>query len=70
MRIVKLKAAEICEGNRWCDCKVSRCLVDAGLLSPDLERLRTNAPVAGCGHEMAPWFDLADRQDIEPRAGR
>ena len=34
--------------------EASCCLADAGLLSPDLERLRASAAIAGCGHQMAP----------------
>jgi hypothetical protein len=28
--------------------------MDAGFLSPSPERVRANASIAGCGHEMAP----------------
>src|SRR4051794_33540731 len=52
-----------CQVNRYGDAcgrskryKVASCyLVDAGLLSPDPERLRASAAIAGCGHQMAPW---------------
>ena len=36
------------------DSEPSRCSMDAGFLSPSPERLRANASIAGCGHEMAP----------------
>jgi hypothetical protein len=32
---------------------VSHCLMDAGLLSPGWERIRTNAPIVSCAHDMA-----------------
>src|SRR5271165_2418118 len=36
------------------DSEPSRCLMNAGLLSPSPERLRANASIVGCIHEMAP----------------
>ena len=38
--------------------KASHCLMDAGLLSPDLECLRPSAPISGCSHQMAPWPEV------------
>jgi len=41
-------------GRQKGDSAVSRCLVNADLLSPDPKRLRANASMVGCAHEMAP----------------
>ena len=62
-RVLRNPPTGHCQVNRYGDAcgrakrdKVASCyLVDAGLLSPDLERLRASAAIAGCGHQMAPW---------------
>jgi len=45
----------------------SRCLVDAGLLPPNLERPRANASIAGCGHEMAPRPEVSVDHRVRPQ---
>jgi len=47
------RRGDVCGQTKGCS-ELSRCLRDAGLLSPSPERLRTNASIGGCGHEMAP----------------
>ena len=41
-------------GRRKGDSAASLCMVDAGLLPPDLEDLGANASIGGGAHEMAP----------------
>ena len=47
------RCGDVC-GQSEGDSEPSRCLMDAGLLSPSPERLCANASIAGGGHEMAP----------------
>ena len=47
------RCEDVC-GQSEGDSEPSRCSMDAGFLSPSPERLRANASIAGCGHEMAP----------------
>ena len=47
------RCEDVC-GQSEGDSEPSHCSMDAGFLSPSPERLRANASIAGCGHEMAP----------------
>jgi hypothetical protein len=47
------RCGDVC-GQSEGDIGPSRCLMDAGLLSPSPEHLRANPSIAGCGHEMSP----------------
>ena len=47
------RCGDVC-GRSEGDSEPSRCLIEAGLLSPSPERLCANASIAGGGHEMAP----------------
>jgi hypothetical protein len=57
--IAKLTDAVACAVKLYGDREPLPCLKDAGLLLPDPESLPTNASIAGRGHEMAPWTEMA-----------